>query len=44
MTAEAVLGARPELAIELIERPNEKPRGTGEPSAAMVPSATERGV
>src|SRR5204862_5928283 len=29
----------PELAYDLIDRPNEKPWGAGEPSSAVVPSA-----
>ena len=29
----------PEIVIELIDRPTEKPWGAGEPSAAVVPSA-----
>jgi nicotinate dehydrogenase subunit B len=29
----------PEVAIDLIDRPNEKPWGAGEPTAAIVPSA-----
>ena len=35
----------PEVIIELIDRPNEKPWGAGEPSAAVIPSRyLERGV
>jgi nicotinate dehydrogenase subunit B len=36
--------AVPEVAIELIDRPNEKPWGAGEPSAAIVPSAVSNAV
>jgi nicotinate dehydrogenase subunit B len=34
----------PEVVIELIDRPNEKPWGAGEPSAAVVPSAISNAV
>jgi len=34
----------PELVYELIDRPNEKPWGAGEPSAAVVPSAISNAV
>ena len=34
----------PELVIELIDRPSEKPWGAGEPSAAVVPSAISNAV
>ncbi len=34
----------PEVAIELIDRPTEKPWGAGEPSAAVVPSAISNAV
>jgi nicotinate dehydrogenase subunit B len=34
----------PEIAIELIDRPNEKPWGAGEPSAAVIPSAISNAV
>ena len=34
----------PEVAIELIDRPNEKPWGAGEPSAAVIPSAISNAV
>jgi CO/xanthine dehydrogenase Mo-binding subunit len=34
----------PELIYELIDRPNEKPWGAGEPSAAVVPSAISNAV
>ena len=34
----------PEIAIDLIDRPNEKPWGAGEPSAAVVPSAISNAV
>jgi len=32
------------VAIELIDRPTEKPWGAGEPSAAVVPSAISNAV
>ncbi len=34
----------PEIVIELIDRPTEKPWGAGEPSAAVVPSAISNAV
>jgi CO/xanthine dehydrogenase Mo-binding subunit len=34
----------PDIVIELIDRPAEKPWGTGEPSAAVVPSAISNAV
>ena len=34
----------PEVAIELIDRPNEKPWGAGEPTAAVVPSAIANAI
>ncbi|HEY1364388.1 MAG TPA: molybdopterin cofactor-binding domain-containing protein, partial [Xanthobacteraceae bacterium] len=34
----------PEIVIELIDRPTEKPWGAGEPSAAVVPSAIANAV
>jgi len=34
----------PDIAIELIDRPNEKPWGAGEPSAAVIPSAVANAV
>ena len=34
----------PEVVIELIDRPNEKPWGAGEPSAAVIPSAISNAV
>jgi len=34
----------PEVAIDLIDRPNEKPWGAGEPSAAVVPAALSNAV
>jgi CO/xanthine dehydrogenase Mo-binding subunit len=34
----------PEVIIELIDRPNEKPWGAGEPTAAIVPSAIANAV
>jgi CO/xanthine dehydrogenase Mo-binding subunit len=34
----------PEIVIELIDRPNEKPWGAGEPSAAVIPSAISNAV
>jgi CO/xanthine dehydrogenase Mo-binding subunit len=36
--------AVPEIVIELIDRPNEKPWGAGEPSAAVIPSAISNAV
>jgi len=30
--------------IDLIDRPNEKPWGAGEPTAAVVPSAIANGI
>jgi nicotinate dehydrogenase subunit B len=34
----------PEIVIDLIDRPNEKPWGAGEPTAAVVPSAISNAV
>ena len=34
----------PEIVIELIDQPNERPWGAGEPSAAVVPSAISNAV
>ena len=34
----------PELVIDLIDRPNEKPWGAGEPAAAVMPSAISNAV
>ena len=34
----------PEVLIDLIDRPNEKPWGAGEPSAAVIPSAISNAV
>ncbi len=34
----------PEIVIELIDRPKEKPWGAGEPSAAVVPAAISNAV
>jgi CO/xanthine dehydrogenase Mo-binding subunit len=34
----------PEIVIDLINRPSEKPWGAGEPSAAVVPSAISNAV
>ena len=34
----------PEVQIELIDRPNERPWGAGEPTAAVVPSAISNAV
>ncbi|MGO9486347.1 MAG: molybdopterin cofactor-binding domain-containing protein [Rhodomicrobium sp.] len=34
----------PDIAIDLIDRPNEKPWGAGEPAAAVVPSAISNAV
>jgi len=34
----------PEVAIDLIDRPNEKPWGAGEPTAAVVPSAIANAI
>jgi hypothetical protein len=34
----------PEIAVELVDRPAERPRGAGEPAAAMVPSAVSNAV
>jgi len=34
----------PELAYDLIDRPNERPWGAGEPAAAVVPSAISNAV
>jgi nicotinate dehydrogenase subunit B len=36
--------AVPEVVIELIDRPNERPWGGGEPSAAVIPSAISNAV
>src|SRR5437899_6031642 len=34
----------PEVVIDLIDRPSEKPWGAGEPTAAVVPSAISNAV
>ena len=34
----------PEVAIDLIDRPSEKPWGAGEPTAAVVPSAIANAI
>ena len=34
----------PEVAIDLIDRPNERPWGAGEPTAAVVPSAIANAI
>ena len=34
----------PEIVIELIDRPTEKPWGAGEPAAAIIPSAISNAV
>ncbi len=34
----------PEVTIDLIDRPAQKPWGTGEPSSAVVPSAISNAV
>jgi nicotinate dehydrogenase subunit B len=34
----------PELVYDLIDRPNERPWGAGEPAAAVVPSAISNAV
>ena len=34
----------PEIVIDLIDRPSERPWGAGEPTAAVVPSAISNGV
>jgi len=34
----------PDVAIDLIDRPNEKPWGAGEPTAAVVPSAIANAI
>jgi CO/xanthine dehydrogenase Mo-binding subunit len=34
----------PEVAIDLLDRPNEKPWGAGEPTAAVVPSAIANAI
>ena len=34
----------PELVYDLVDRPNEKPWGAGEPAAAVVPSAISNAV
>ena len=34
----------PDIVIELIDRPSEKPWGAGEPSAAVVPAAISNAV
>ena len=34
----------PEIVVDLIDRPNEKPWGAGEPSASVVPSAISNAV
>ena len=34
----------PDVVMDLIDRPNEKPWGAGEPTAAVVPSAISNAV
>ena len=34
----------PEIIVELIDRPNEKPWGAGEPSSAVIPAAIANAV
>ena len=34
----------PEIVLDLIDRPNERPWGAGEPAAAVVPSAISNAV
>ena len=34
----------PDVVIDLVDRPNEKPWGAGEPSAAVIPSAISNAV
>jgi CO/xanthine dehydrogenase Mo-binding subunit len=34
----------PEIIMELIDHPNEKPWGAGEPSAAVIPSAISNAI
>jgi CO/xanthine dehydrogenase Mo-binding subunit len=34
----------PDVAIKLIDRPNEKPWGAGEPTAAVVPAAIANAI
>jgi nicotinate dehydrogenase subunit B len=34
----------PEVVIDLIDRPTEKPWGAGEPSAAIVPAAISNAI
>ncbi|HJQ61909.1 MAG TPA: hypothetical protein VJ834_03550, partial [Burkholderiales bacterium] len=34
----------PEVVIDLIDRPNERPWGAGEPAAAVVPSAIANAI
>jgi CO/xanthine dehydrogenase Mo-binding subunit len=34
----------PEIVMDLIDRPNEKPWGAGEPTAALVPSAISNAI
>jgi CO/xanthine dehydrogenase Mo-binding subunit len=34
----------PELVYDLIDRPNEKPWGAGEPASAVIPSAVSNAV
>jgi nicotinate dehydrogenase subunit B len=34
----------PEIVVDLIDRPDEKPWGAGEPTAAVVPSAISNAV
>ena len=34
----------PDVAIKLMERPNEKPWGAGEPTAAVVPAAIANAI
>ena len=36
--------AVPEVVIDLIDRPTEKPSGAGEPSAAVIPSAISNAI
>jgi CO/xanthine dehydrogenase Mo-binding subunit len=34
----------PEIVVELIDRPTERPWGAGEPAAAIVPSAVSNAI
>ena len=34
----------PEIVLDLIDRPNEKPWGAGEPASAVIPSAISNAV